>query len=469
MSINHSDCDDMSDRIFVISKIPMSVLIRNIVILLILFVLGCQSTIKTTNGVSDAPSMNVGKKPNIILILVDDMGYADLSCYSDAKEVSTPNIDEIARAGIRFTDGYVSGLQCAPTRAGLLSGKYQQRFGFYSNRPGALEGYFLPQITMPQVLKESGYRTGMIGKWHLGRYKVEEHPYRRGFDEYYGFLPGMRGYLAPARNSQLMRNGEYVEEDFGYLTDFLNREAVDFVDRNSGKEPFFLYVAYNAPHYPLEAKEEHLKRYNTGNRDRDKQLAMMTSVDEGVGMLIESLKEKGIYENTMLVFLNDNGGETKRGASNGPLRGGKNELYEGGPRVPFMVSWPAKIKAGQVSSTPVTSLDLFATFVDMAAGAMPEGKVFDSKSMLPIFFGESAQPNHETLFWQQRKHSWGLRHGDWKMIENKNGIELYDLKKDLSEKNNLSLEFPKVVEKLKGLYAEWDQEMKASEGYFPSR
>ena len=399
-------------------------------------------------------------KPNIIVIMVDDMGYADVSCYSDAKEVSTPNIDRIADAGIRFTDGYVSGLQCAPTRAGLLSGKYQQRFGFYYNRD-VFKEVFLPQVTIPQVLKKSDYRTGMIGKWHLGRYKEEERPYHRGFDEYYGFLTGMRGYLEPAKNSPLMRNDKVVEEKYGYLTDFLNREAVAFVNKNSAKGPFFLYVAYNAPHYPLEAKESYLKKFNTGNPDRDKQLAMMASVDEGVGQLLDALKQNGVYDNTMIVFLNDNGGEPHRGASNGKLREGKNSLYEGGPRVPFMVSWPDRIKSGQVSSTPVISLDIFATAVEVAGGTMPTDTTFDSKSILPLLLGQTKEPTHETLFWQQRREDWAVRHKDWKMVKTKKGeLELYNLATDLSETTDLAAKHPEVVKKLQGLYDGWNKQMK---------
>ena len=396
------------------------------------------------------------------------MGYADVSSYSDGdKHVKTPNIDRIVDGGMKFTDGYVSGLQCAPTRAGLLSGKYQQRFGFYHNRD-VFRKVFLPQVTMPQVLQKSGYRTGMIGKWHLGRSEVAEYPCERGFDEFYGFLYGMRGYLAPQKGGRLMRNNdEPVNEKFGYLTDFLNREAVAFVNKHSGPstgsgqaKPFFLYVAYNAPHYPLEAKEEYLKQYNTGAANRDKQLAMMASVDEGVGMMLDALKEKGVYDNTMVIFLNDNGGEPKRGASNGVLREGKNSLYEGGPRVPFAVSWPAKIKPKQVSSIPVTSLDLFATTVDAAGGKMPTDTTFDSKSMLPILFGKTQKPNHETLFWQQTKEGWALRHKNWKLVSPKDRkkagkLELYDLATDVGETTDVADKHPELVEKLHQLYKEW--------------
>ena len=410
------------------------------------------------------------EKPNIIIIMVDDMGYADVSCYSDAKEVHTPNIDRISNAGIRFTDGYVSGVQCAPTRAGLLSGKYQQRFGFYHNRD-VFKEVFLPQVTIPQVLKKSGYRTGMIGKWHLGRNKEEEHPYNRGFDEYYGFLTGMRGYTGPARTGRLMRNETPVNEKFGYLTDFFNREAVAFVNKHSGPstnsvqaKPFFLYVAYNAPHYPLEAKESYLKKFNTGNPDRDKQLAMMASADEGVGLIIDALKKKGVYDNTLIFFLNDNGGEPKRGASNGKLRAGKNSVYEGGPRVPFLVSWPAQIKSGQVSSVPVISLDIFATAVEVAGGTMPTNTTFDSKSILPLLLGKTKEPTHQTLFWQQKREDWSVRHKDWKLVKTENSeLELYDLATDLSETMDLAAKHPEVVNKLQVLYADWHKQNKGFE------
>ena len=397
--------------------------------------------------------------PNILVILVDDMGYADVSCYGDSPEVNTPNIDKIAKAGVLFTDGYVSGLQCAPTRAGLLSGKYQQRFGFYHNR-AALKPTFLPQLTLPQALKTHGYRTGMIGKWHLGRHQEEERPYHRGFDEFYGFLQGMRNYMEHQPKSPLMRNEKVVKEKFGYLTDFLNREAVSFIERSNSEKPFFLYVAYNAPHYPLEAKESYLKKYNTGNPNRDKQLAMMASVDEGVGQMLNALKKKGMTDNTLIFFLNDNGGEIKRGADNGKLRAGKNSLYEGGPRVPFLVSWPNQIKPGQVISTPVISFDIFSTAVAAAGGKMPAGHVFDGKNMLPLLTGKSKEPLHQTFFWQQVKDKWAVRHENWKLVNQKGIIELYNLEDDLSETKDLASQETAIVEKLKNLYSKWDGQMK---------
>ncbi len=436
--------------------------------LLLIFITNILLTTGCTLSES-SPQKDDSSPPNIIIILTDDMGYADVSCYEHSEEVHTPNIDKIAQAGVLFTDGYVSGLQCAPTRAGLLSGKYQQRFGFYHNRD-VFDKVFLPQVTLPQVLKKSGYRTGMIGKWHLGRGSEEEYPNQRGFDEFYGFLTGMRGYLQPAPNSPLMKNGKKVDETYGYLTDFLNREAVSFINRNSGDSPFFLYVAYNAPHYPLEAKEEYIKKYNTGNPDRDRQLAMMASVDEGVGRIIDTLKKKGVYDNTMIYFLSDNGGEPKRGANNGQLREGKNSIYEGGPRVPFTVSWPAKIKPGQVIQQPVISLDIFATSVAVAGGEMPGDVVFDSKNMLPVLLGESTAPLHDALFWQQRASDWAVRRGSWKLVHmkpkkktDKDIYELYNLTEDIGEKVDLADKNPEKVEELKTLFNSWKKQMKQKE------
>jgi len=428
---------------------------------LILFITALSSC--TTSNLKPANEA----RPNIIIILTDDMGYADVSFQDDSKkEVNTPNIDTIAKDGVIFTNAYVSSGQCAPTRAGLLSGKYQQRFGFYYNRD-VFDKVFLPQVTLPQVLKNYGYTTGMVGKWHLGRGSEEEYPNQRGFDEFYGFLQGMRGYLKPAKNSPLLRNGKRVEEKYGYLTDFLNREAVSFVEKYSGKTPFFLYMSYNAPHYPLEAKEEYIKKFNTGNPDRDKQLAMMASVEEGVGLVIDKLKEKGQYENTLIYFLSDNGGEPKRGADNGKLRNGKNSVYEGGPRVPFAVSWPARIKAGQTIKQPVISLDIFATSVAAAKGTMPSGVIFDSKNILPVLCSETKETLHDAMFWQQKPSEWAVRSGKWKLVaikkrKNDNDFvyELYDLDNDLREQTDLSSEKPAKVEELKSLFAEWKKQMK---------
>ncbi len=398
-------------------------------------------------------------QPNIIIIMTDDQGYADVSCYDHSKEVHTPHIDSIARAGVRFTNGYVSGIQCVPSRAGLLSGKYQQRYGLYSNKD-IFDGGFRDQITLPQVLKKNGYATGMVGKWHLGRSVEKEKPYHRGFDKFYGFLQGMRGYLKYNAKRPLLRNGEPLKEKFGYLTDFFNREAVSYIDKHSSQGPFFLYVSYNAPHYPLEAKAEYLKKFNTGNPKRDAQLAMMASVDEGVGQIIASLKKNGVYDNTLLFFLSDHGGETNKGADNGVLRAGKNTLYEGGTRVPFLVSWPARVPSGKVSKSTVVSLDIFTTAVAAAKGDMPNDKIIDGKDLLPTILGQTNVPLHETLFWQQRENQWALRHKNWKLINNGESFELYDLEKDIGEQHNIAANHSTIVAQLETLYTHWKKEMK---------
>lgn len=403
-------------------------------------------------------------KPNIIVILTDDHGYGDLSCYDHDKWVKTPNIDRLATAGVRLTDGYSCAAICAPARMGLLSGRYQQRFGVYNNRDmrEGLDDGFVKEITLPQILKKSGYVTGVIGKWGLGRMTRESRPNQRGFDAFYGFLMSSRGYFGDKSNNPIYRDEKAVGADEGYLTDSFNREAVSFIDQHAGKTPFFFYLAYNAPHYPLEAREEYVKKFNTGDKKRDIYLAMMMSVDEGVGMILDALKKHGIDQNTIIFFLSDNGADINYGGSNGVLRADKGSCYEGGIRVPFLVSWPDVIPAGRVCSVPVMGFDIFPTAVAAAGGTLPDDRMYDGRNMLPILTGESKGPLHETLVWQldADKPEWGLRHGDWKLVSSKKeGLHLFNLKTDVRETKDLAAEDPKQVEKLVELYHAWKTEM----------
>lgn len=407
-----------------------------------------------------ATAEEIPKPPNIILILSDDQGYGDLSCYEHSEELRTPNIDRLAKNGVRLTDGYASAPICGPTRAGLLSGRYQQRFGVYTNRHIFDDG-FLQQETLAEVLKGLGYTTGVVGKWHLGRMTEERRPNRRGFDEFYGFLKSMRGYAGRNPNNPIYRNREPVGAEEGYLTDSFNRAAVDFVERHAKDGPFFLYLSYNAPHYPMEAREDILKRFDTGDAMRDVYLAMMASVDEGVGMVLNSLEKHDIDGNTLVFYLSDNGGLTTKGADNGVLRDDKGSVYEGGIRVPFLVSWPDQLPAGHVCTVPVTSLDVFPTAVAAAGGTLPEDRTSDGRDMLPVLMKDGEGPLHQTLFWHSQSvdsDRWAVRHGDWKLVS---GEELYDLKEDIGESKDLAAEKPEIVKKLQGLFDEWSSSVQA--------
>lgn len=397
-------------------------------------------------------------QPHIIVILSDDQGYGDLSCYDHDKEVSTPNIDSLAKSGIRLTAGYSSAFVCAPTRAGLLSGRYQQRFGVYGNRD-ILGTSFLTQITLADVLKKSGYVTGVIGKWHLGRDSEKQWPNQRGFDEFYGFLMSARGYYGELPNNPIMRNGEKIPAGEDYLTDSFTREAVSFIDRHSKQQPFFLYLPYNTPHYPLMAREDHLKRFNTGDKSRDTYLAMLASLDEGVGKIIAALKKNGVHDDTLLIFLSDNGGDFHYGGRNGKLRAGKGQLYEGGIRVPFIVSWPRRLKGGSFCDVPMMSIDIFPTTVAAAGGTMPDDRAYDGRDMLPVLNGEADGPLHDALFWEAERRgkkpgAWAVRQGDWKLISGKD-LELYNLASDMGETRNLIAEEPEIAAKLNALHQQW--------------
>jgi arylsulfatase A-like enzyme len=397
-------------------------------------------------------------KPNIIVILSDDQGYGDLGCYDHDKEVRTPNIDSLARSGVRLTAGYASAFVCAPTRAGLLSGRYQQRFGVYGNRD-ILGTSFLTQITLPDVLKKHGYVTGAIGKWHLGRDSKEQWPNQRGFDEFYGFLMSARGYYGELPNNPIMRNGEKIPAGEDYLTDAFTREAVSFIDRHSNRQPFFLYLPYNTPHYPLMAREEHLKRFNTGDKSRDTYLAMLASLDEGVGKIIDALRKNGVHDDTLLIFLSDNGGDIGYGGRNGKLRADKGQLYEGGIRVPFIVSWPRRMKGGGVCDVPMMSIDIFPTAVAAAGGTMPDDRAYDGRDMLPILTGEAQGPLHDALFWEAESRGkkpapWAVRQGDWKLISGKE-LELYNLASDMGETKNLIAEESEIASRLNALHQQW--------------
>jgi arylsulfatase A-like enzyme len=400
-----------------------------------------------------------GDKPNIIVILSDDQGYADVSCYDHAQEVNTPNIDILARDGVRLTDGYASCPVCAPTRAGLLTGRYQQRFGIYYNSD-VPNSAFGDEITVAQVLKKYGYATGIVGKWHLGS-TPEKHPNSKGFDEFYGFLGGGHKYFdLDQEGNPLYRNNEIVRGEKGYLTDVFTREAVSFIDRHgkTGKS-FFLYLPYNAPHKPEEAREKYLKKFNTGDPTRDNYLARLASLDEGIGKVLNALMRNGIYDDTLVFFLSDNGG-TSAGADNGILRGGKCTFYEGGIRVPFIVSWPKRLPAARVCSVPIISLDVFPTAVAAAGGKMPGGRTYDGKNMMPALAGKTSEALHDSLFWDTGRGAWAVRHGKWKLVCSDGAkYELFDLDVDLDETKDLADKKPELVERLKKLHDEWKKEM----------
>jgi len=408
-------------------------------------------------------SLVAARKPNIIVIVSDDHGYAEIG--PQGGDIPTPNIDSIAKNGIRFTNGYVSCPVCSPTRAGLMTGRYQQRFGHEFN-PGpattAAQVFGLPltETTLAARLKAAGYRTACIGKWHLG-YNEEYRPLKRGFDEFFGFLGGAHPYFGEGKDgvNRIMRGNEPVEEK-EYLTDAFGREAVSFIEKHS-EEPFFLYLAFNAVHSPLQAPEKYLKRFSSQSDEKRRTFsAMLSAMDDNVGRVLKTLREKGLEDNTLIFFVSDNGGPTRNTTSrNDPLRGYKGEVYEGGIRVPFLVQWKGTIPAGKTYEQPVISLDIAPTACAVA-GASTAGAKFDGVDLLPYLTGRKTDMPHQTLYWRYGNQS-AIRSGDWKLVNTPGGVELYNLKEDIREKNNVADRNPDKVKELAEQYEKWNSQLAA--------
>lgn len=397
-----------------------------------------------------------GRKPNVVIILSDDAGYNEFS-MNGSKGFQTPRIDSIGRAGMQFTNGYVSGTVCSPSRAGLLTGRYQQRFGHEFNIPpvySETNGLPLTETLLPDVMKSAGYRTIALGKWHLG-YAPKFHPMERGFTDYYGFLQGSRSYFPlakPSRLNQLLLDRHPVaKEEFDYMTDHLATKTAAYIAAHK-TEPFFIYLAFNATHGPNHTTKDDLAKAG-GN----KIMAMTIALDRAVGTVLDALKDNGVYDQTMVCFLNDNGGAS--GHNNAPLHGYKSQTWDGGIRVPFAIQWPAVIHEGQKSDAPVISLDLFATVMAAAEIEKSPGKLLDGVNLLPLMTGKTKDRPHQTLFWKSGD-AWAVRDGDLKLVggnTDQHGATagLYDLSKDISEAKDLSAERSADVARLRELYNAW--------------
>ncbi len=396
-------------------------------------------------------------KPNIVLIVSDDHGYADLGA-AGAKDIKTPHLDALARNGVRFTNGYVTCPICSPTRAGLLTGRYQNRFGHEVNpgpKPAANYGLPEEEKTLANYLKEAGYVTGAIGKWHLG-YREECRPQKRGFDEFFGFLGGAHTYDVSKldKNQNALRRGDTPIADDRYLTYAFNDEATSFIESHKS-EPFFLYLAYNAIHTPLEPAPRHLEAFaGIKNEKRRVMASMLAAVDEGVGRVVETLRSNGLEDDTLIFFISDNGGPTLgNGSRNDPLNGGKGSTLEGGIRVPFLVQWKGSLPAGEIYEKPVISLDILPTILAAAGTTATTSARLDGVDLAPYLSGANDGAPHESLFWRYGR-AFAVRSGDWKLVGLHGGLpRLYNLVQDVSEKNDLAAARP---EKVRTLQAEWD-------------
>jgi arylsulfatase A-like enzyme len=392
--------------------------------------------------------------PNIVVIVADDLGYADVSFNPQhPKEVNTPHLDALARESVICRQGYVSGHVCSPTRTGLMAGRYQQRLGLYTAGQAG-SGVPMKERLFPQFLKPAGYVTCQLGKWHLGP-TPEWSPALRGFDEVFGFLGrGAHDYFKLADPEDPIYRGTNAVKETGYLTDRLGEEAASFVQRNKTK-PFFLYLAFNAVHAPLQAPTDEIAKFNTGNKDRDTRLAMGKRMDDAIGRLVATLKKEDLWQNTLLFFISDNGGPLAQAANNAPLRGGKHQDYEGGIRVPFLVCQPGKLKPGE-SQAVISSLDILPTALAAAGIPGPTDQPLDGINVLPILRGDvPATPRN--LFWCAGAEEgwWSVRSGDWKLVAQKDRVELFDLAVDISEKSNLAKQKPEKLTELTKLHDTW--------------
>lgn len=418
----------------------------------------------------EAAATPAAGKPNILFIVADDMGYADVG-FHGCKDIPTPNIDALAASGVRFSNGYVSGPYCSPSRAGLMTGRYQQRFGHEFNPGMSNNGSGLPlsEVTIADRLKTAGYVTGLVGKWHLGSVP-EMQPQKRGFDEFFGFLSGGHSFFNAAA---ILRGAEEVKE-MDYTTDAFGREAVAFIERHKA-QPWFLYLSFNAVHTPLEATAERLAKFAAiDDKRRRTYAAMMLAMDENIGLVRKKLADSALEQKTFIIFMSDNGGATLphtsvNGSQNNPLRGGKRTTLEGGIRVPFVVSWPGHFKPA-VCEKPVIQLDLSVTALAVAGVTVkPEWKL-DGVNLLPTLDGSDAKPVHEALYWRLGQQM-AVRAGDYKLVrydgsadtggkktaQSMTEAKLYNLADDIGETKDLAASQPEKVKELQSMWEAWNK------------
>lgn len=426
------------------------------------------------------------KRPNFIVIMADDMGYADASCYGNDR-YQTPHLDALARNGMRFTDFHTSGTVCSPTRAGLLTGRYQQRVGIPGvvfadpKRPAHRDGLQTSEITFAEPLKAAGYATAIVGKWHLGYYP-KYNPVRHGFDLFRGYVSGNIDFFShydQAGNYDWWDGENKIEEE-GYTTHLITKHAVKFIKQNKDK-PFCLYVPHEAPHYPYQGPNDKAERIPGqkfvtlgARKDRAQAYAeMMEEMDKGIGEIVATVKQLGLSENTLIMFLSDNGATSL--GNNGPLRGTKGQVWEGGHRVPFIASWPGKIKPGTVSDSMTFSLDIMPTMLSLANATVPEGHHMDGVDLTNVLFKGESNTTRK-MHWYGR----AMRDGKWKLIAGggagrpKNGpiprkpIALYDLSTDIGESTNVAADHPDRVKNMLAAMAAWEEDVKRGATVQPS-
>ena len=400
-------------------------------------------------------------EPNILIILADDAGYSDFG-FMGSDEIKTPNLDKLASDGVRFNNAYVSASVCSPSRAGLLTGMYQQRFGHECNLDSDVNNSFDPnQITIAEALKTKGYRTGLIGKWHLGD-KKQNHPLNNGFDYFWGFISGARNYFynpsEESRNSirNVVENNSPTKFD-GYLTDVLGDKAVDFIEKNhQSNSPFFLFLSFNAPHTPMQAKKEVLEKFK--DNPRKVYASMMWSMDEAIGSVINELKENGQYNNTIIYFLSDNGATSSKSSSSPfPFKGWKGNQYEGGIKTPMIMTWKNKIKPNTQFNGFISSLDIFKTSLEVSNVNKSLMKNADGKNIMSSLNNKTIE--NEDLFWRKDKMA-TVRSGNYKLIRlNDTSTVLYNIKKNYYEDLDLKNKEPNIHDSLFKKLSNWEMSL----------
>ncbi len=420
--------------------------------------------------------------PNFVLILADDLGYGDIGCYGNPAN-RTPHLDRLAREGMRFTDFHSNGPMCSPTRAALLTGRYQQRFGRIFEGPlsakdHAHTGLPLDVVTLPETLKQAGYTTGMFGKWHLG-YELPYLPTRHGFDEFRGLLTGDGDH-----HSHISRSGdkdwwhdERIEMESGYSVDLITQHSIDFIERNRHR-PFFLYVAHLAIHFPWQGPNEEGHRVEGQNYWNLSKLGphepgevgpvvrqMVEAVDDSLGRIIAALKRLGLDENTLVFFASDNGGYLSYAdrfageiSNNGPLRGQKGDVYEGGHRVPAIAWWPGRIEADRVTHETAATMDLLPTYADLAGVAIPEA--VDGTPLTSLLLAGTPLPKRD-LFWR-KEELWAIRRGPWKLVGQGEEVQLFNLDDDIAESRDVSMRYPVMVKDLLTALKAWEEDVDRS-------
>jgi arylsulfatase A-like enzyme len=402
------------------------------------------------------------KKPNILIILSDDVGWAEFG-FQGNKDIPTPNIDSIAESGVRFPQGYVAATYCSPSRAGTMTGRYPTRFGHEFNSVAAQAGLSLKETTMAERFHKLGYATCAVGKWHLGG-KPEYRPMNRGFDEYFGTLANTP-FFHPTQfiDSRVSSDIQTIDDPNFYTTDQYGDRAVEWLGKQPTNRPWLLYVPFNAQHAPLQAPEKYIERFKSiADENRRTFAGMMYAMDQAVGKILGKVRDMGEEENTLIFFFSDNGGPTRQTtSSNLPLRGFKMTTWEGGTRIPFCFQWKGKVPGGKTYENPIVNLDILPTSLAAAGVEVKSEWKLDGVNLLPYLTGEKTERPHKTLYWRYGDQ-WAVRHGDWKLVAGNGGDkekgELYNLAEDISESNNRASGMPEKVKELKALWDKWNAE-----------